>query len=479
MSDRITSDLKSHKYKKGLIQPPMNTLENNQPVSWTNDRLPEYLWLGLILMSYERTEGIEKAGKILKEISKRNDSIIKPKLSVILSLSDTEQEEIYKIISNEVDPKILAPLTVIYRNSTHSTFNKYFNIIEIPISNRINVLSKAIKLYYDHQSYESTDLRFVVLSLMIFQNKLHVYKGSGIPEAFENYPYTNHDDEKMKIYRPSIRATEMMDIGNLPNKTFINNFWEEIGMKTDCTLTIIGFNNKDEEVDYKKYILEIQEKLNHLLHEFKEKSLMDDKFDVIVGTITYTLKIFNDVVEKGLDDSILGRHAYRTILEAYINVKYLLEIEGEKPNIWEDYKLYGIGKYKLPLLKERENTDTKDETHFIEPLVDVLINEILWEEFVDIDVRYFDKKKVKEKFEEVREKHLYEVLYEYDNNFIHGFWGAVRESSMLHCNNATHKYHSLPDINFEQKMPSVNRDVYKIIEKFSNLIDEEYQHEYS
>jgi hypothetical protein len=80
--NKMISDLKSHKYKKGLIQPPMNTLENQQPVSWTNDRLPEYLWLGLILMNLKRTEGIEKAGKILKEISHINKTIIKPKLSI-------------------------------------------------------------------------------------------------------------------------------------------------------------------------------------------------------------------------------------------------------------------------------------------------------------------------------------------------------------------------------------------------------------
>jgi len=74
----------------------------------------------------------------------------------------------------------------------------------------------------------------------------------------------------------------------------------------------------------------------------------------------------------------------------------------------------------------------------------------------------------------VDEKYLYEVLYEYDNNFIHAFWGAVRESSMLHCENATHKYHSLPDINFEQKMPSVNHDIYKIMKKIQKLIDETF-----
>lgn len=473
-TNKLISDLKSHKYKKGLIQPPLNALENQQPVSWTNDRLPEYLWLGLILMSLKRTEGIEKAGKILKEISHINKTIIKPKLSIILSLPEIEQEEIYKIICNNVTPKYLAPLTAIYRNSKHQIFNKYFNFPDLSISDRIDSLYSAVKIYYDHQSHEATDLRFVVLSMMIFQDKLRVHKGSSLPEVFESYPYTSHDDEKMKMYRPSIRATEMMDIENQPNQDFINNFWKEIGLKTDCQPLIIGFNKGEDSMDYKKYIFELQQKINYLINEKKEQSILDDKFDVIIGTATYALKIFNDVIEKQLDDSILGRHAFRTILEAYINIKYLLKIESEHPNAWLEYKLYGIGKYKFPLLKERENSDKIDKIHFVEPIIDIIINEILWEEFVDIDLRYFDNKKVKEKFEIVDEKYLYEVLYEYDNNFIHAFWGAVRESSMLHCNNATHKYHSLPDINFEQKMPSVNHDIYKIMTKIKKIINETF-----
>ncbi len=470
--NKFISDLKSHKYKKGLIQPPMNRIPNQQPVSWTNDRLPEYLWLGLILMSYDRTEGIEKVGRILKEIAKINDTLLQPKLSIILSLSISEQEKIYKIIINEVNSKILAPLSVIYRYIHYPTFNKFFNVHDMFLKERIVILNDAIKRYYMHQSDEATDLRFVILFMMVFQKKLHLPKE--MAESLFEYPYISHEDEKMKSTRPMIRATEMTDISNSKNKKFINYFWKEIGLKIDCSTIVIGFKNEESIVDYKVYILDFQKKLNHLINEQKEKLLMDDKFDVVVGTTTYALKIFNDMVEKELDDSILGRHAYRTILEAYINIKYLLKIESEHPNIWEDYKLYGIGKYKLPLLKERESTRVKDNTHFVEPIVDIIINEILWEEFIDIDLRYFDKKKIKEKFEEVGEKDLYEILYEYDNNFIHGFWGAVRESSMLHCDNESHRNHSIPDVGFEQKMASVNHDIYKIIDKFSLLIGEQY-----
>ncbi len=246
------SELKSHKYKKGLIQPPINTIPNLQAVSWTNDRLPEYLWLGLILMNFERTEGIEKAGKILKEISHINKKIIKPKLSIVLSLPEAEQEEIYKIICNNVNPKYLAPLTAIYRNSKYPIFNKYFNFPEIPISKRIESIIQAVKMYYEHQSYEATDLRFVVMSIIIFQNKLRIHRESLLPEIFVNYPYTSHDNEKMKMYRPLIRTIEMTDIENQPNQDFINNFWKEIGLKTECQPLIIGFNKEVEKMNYKK-----------------------------------------------------------------------------------------------------------------------------------------------------------------------------------------------------------------------------------
>ena len=478
----MVSNLKNHKYnkKKALIQPPMNRLPNQTPVSWTDDRLPEYLWLGLILMAYDRTEGIEKVGKILKGISNVNESILEPKLSTILLLDESQQEEIYEIIISEIDSKILAPLTLIYRNINYSVFNKYFNFHETLLQHKLTKIDSAIKLYYNHQANESTDLRFCVLFMLIFQDKLRMPKEMVI--SLSEYPYTSHEDEKMRQYRPLVRASEMTmgmtDIANSRNQEFIDNFWKEIGLKIDCNPIVIGFNKEEDAVDYKAYILDFQKKLNHLINEQKDKSLMDDKFDVILGTTTYSLKIFNDVVEKELDESILGRHAYRTILEAYINIKYLLKIETEHTNIWEEYKLYGIGKYKLPLLKERESSRTKDKTHFVEPVIDSIINEILWEEFVDIDLRYFDKKKIKEKFEEVGEKDLYEILYEYDNNFIHGFWGAVRESSMLHCNNPSHRYHSIPDISFEQKMISINHDIYKIINKFFLLVSDEYQHEY-
>jgi len=213
--------------------------------------------------------------------------------------------------------------------------------------------------------------------------------------------------------------------------------------------------------------------LEYVLYTHKEKSLSEDKFDVMIGSTQYALKIFIEIYEKSLGNNILGRHGIRTIIEIYIMLKYLLKTESEKPYIWEEYKLYGISKYKLILLKAREiNLDKK--SHFIPPIADALVNEIRWEEYIDVDLKYFDKQGIREKSIQVGEKELFDLFYDYDSNYSHGLWGAIRESSMLYCDNANHPQHIIPDIHSNQLSPDVKSDCAKIIKKIFVILTENF-----
>jgi hypothetical protein len=124
-------------------------------------------------------------------------------------------------------------------------------------------------------------------------------------------------------------------------------------------------------------------------------------------------------------------------------------------------------------LKAREKT-REEYFHFVEPIIDTYVNEKVWEEFVDIDLKYFDKQNVRAKSDEVGEKGLYDIMYDYDSGFVHGLWGAVRESSMLVCNNPTHEFHNIPDIHNEQKLPSVINDAENIVLRIIHLLNENY-----
>jgi hypothetical protein len=458
------SGISDHKIRKGALVTPLNAASGDtlKLSSWAKERMPEYLWLGLILLRYGRKKGIEKAGNILFEISRKIESFSQPRMSKIFGLSDDEQKIIYEIICKHVEKDVLAPLTLLYPSRFYPLFNDYFFISYLLVEDRTNIISEAIKLFAPHQSDEATDLRFLALSLMLFSGKIQFVKGmEPVITALQEYPYTDHEDEKMRMYRPTVRSMEGgMNFGE-DNTDFSSKFWRDFGMITSCNPIRIEFPENSN--DYKEFTTDCRKVLEYVFYSNKEKSLTEDKFDVIIGSINYALKIFTEINDKALGNSILGRHGIRTVIEVYIMLKYLLKREVKQPRIWEEYKLYGVSKYKLVLLKAREKNSIDMTSHFSLPVAEALVNEIRWEEFIDVDLNYFDKQGIRDKSIDVGEKELYDLFYDYDSSFSHGLWGAVRESSMLHCNSADHQFHTVPDIYDNQNLPDVKSDSNKFM----------------
>ena len=55
-----------------------------------------------------------------------------------------------------------------------------------------------------------------------------------------------------------------------------------------------------------------------------------------------------------------------------------------------------------------------------------------------------------------------------------GLWGAIRESSLLKCNNPAHKYHCVPDVEDETRLKTVLPDCIMIMNKTISFLDEIY-----
>jgi len=103
-------------------------------------------------------------------------------------------------------------------------------------------------------------------------------------------------------------------------------------------------------------------------------------------------------------------------------------------------------------------------------MLELYVNEVKDEEFTPINLGYFDKDKIKKKFELVGEMELYEIYYDYDTNYAHAFWGAIRESSMLLCDNPSHLYHCVPDYTMEQMLLDIDHDCIMILKKVFSAI---------
>ncbi|ARF16730.1 DUF5677 domain-containing protein [Sporosarcina ureae] len=391
---------------------------------------------------------------------------------MINGLPGDKQKKIFDIISDIVDPTILAPLTIVYRRNKNKVINEYFYDESQTVEYRIEKLQETVERFFDQQSNDSTDLRYLSICLSLFRGKVKFLEEVSMTiDAFKNYSSTSHEDEIMRLYRPMIRSFEGIDIEE-PNHDFVSSFWNELGLSTECSPFFI--KHMKNQLDSGEFLQDTQKAFEYINLVYKEKLLESPKFNVLMGSAVYILKLCKETLDNELENAILGRHALRTITEVFVMMKYLIMKETGNINIFKEYQLYGIGKYKHILLRGRESGFSR-ESQIQEPIIEAIVNEPIWEEFMDIDVRYFDQQSIKKKFEEVDESELYEIYYEYGTNFSHGFWGAVRESSMLVCNNPLHKYHTVPDIHLHQKLPSVISDIVKILKRYIQLLSGIYE----
>ena len=64
--------------------------------------------------------------------------------------------------------------------------------------------------------------------------------------------------------------------------------------------------------------------------------------------------------------------------------------------------------------------------------------------------------------------------FDYCSNYEHSLWGAIRESTLLKCNNPAHRYHTLPDIDDLQQCSDVWEDCLFIMNKILELLKKEF-----
>lgn len=465
--------LSDYKRKKGVLISPWNEFMTplSNDLSWFTGRLPEYLWIGLIIDAYERKEAINKCLFIIEKLINISPALKAPAWSEILKMSENQQDSFFSYLVSNIKPEILYPLTCITTLSDSMLFNKYFHA-DISINERLNKLLGILGELSDHQADKATDIRYVVLFHSISSGKMIVPKE--MIEFLDQYRLLSHNDAMMNIIRTSIRTSEMMvlnDIMKIDNKSYLNKFWRIVSQSTECDCFYIKL--EEETVNASEFIEKVHAVLQYY-NELVKTQPLNNKLLVLSSIAIYSYKRLNELVKHSLYNEISGRSIARSIVENYIMMKYLIKHEGEHTDIWTEFQYYGIGKIKLIVQKDREKGKTEEKNHLNYPYLEALIGEYTREDFLNMDLRYFDNLGIREKAIDVGEKDLYDLLYDYDSQYEHGLWGAIRESSLLKCNNPAHQYHCVPDINDIQKLPSVWGDCKDTIIKTIGVLANEF-----
>lgn len=468
-----SSKLTDHIFKKGkFITPWNNALGSLSRIqSWSQDRLPEYLWLALIMHKYGRKAGLEKTYYILNHLHEINKDISVPQFSLILKMNSENQYSFFSYVLKMTDKEILSPLTLLYTYSDYPEFSKCFCNPQIPFVKRQQIIIDVLKECYFHQSEFATDIRFLVVYFSLLHGKICMPKEE--LDLILEFPHLEHTDEKMRIIRPSVRSTEMMLL-NLEtlDSQFLEDFWRRISKMSECNLYYINFPKNTEDTN--KYIELLYEIFDYLCGLFTATAPLNKKMLVLLGISTYSYKRLREIAEHDLYNTIAARSIVRTIIENYIMMKYLIKNEDSQDNIWDKFQYYGIGLYKVVLARSRETKKDLSDSHIDYRYLELLVNEYMDEEYIDMDTSYFDKQNIREKAIDVGEKELYGLYYDYDSSYEHGLWGAIRESSLLKCESPAHQFHCVPDYENKQNLKNVWPDCLRTMNKIISILDEIY-----
>ena len=446
----------------------MQELEDEK--SWAYGRMPEYLWIGLLLNYYGRDEGLRKAYGIISVLHALAPDLYTARMSQILKLRTDIQNSFYDYIVSVGAKEVLAPLTIFITASKFPTFAEHFYCPDQSVEDRCNSIINTMRKIMNHQSYESTDMRFVSLWFYLLSGKMHIPKEQ--IDLLSIYPRSSHKDEIMRTIRPTVRSLEMMILTFMEtDSTYLKEFWRCVSEMTKCSPFVLEFPEENRSIT--AYMEKLYDVFSYLSDLFISTDPLDEKMNVLLGIATYSYKRLKEIYEHQLFNAISGRSCIRVLIENYIMMKYLVKNESSHDNIWRDYQLYGIGLYKLVLSRYRESSFA-GESHFDEKYIEILVNEFKNEEFINMDTRYFDNQAIRLKADCVGEKQLYGLYYDYDSSYEHGLWGAIRESSLLKCDNPAHKYHCIPDINDEIRLKTVLPDCIRVMNKTLAFLNDLY-----
>ena len=336
---------------------------------------------------------------------------------------------------------------------------------------RLDILVKVVNEISDQYSQLSTDVRYFLLYYKMLQGKIKFVESQlHMADGLSKYPYLDISDPEMRIIRPQIRSMEVaLSMSEYMNYPYSKRFWNNISQLTDCEVYSIVMD-RSNAIDLNKIKETVSSALKYYRDMIQSIEPFNEKLYVLTSILTYSYKRLLELMNHDLQYTISGRSIVRSCIENYVMTKYLIAEEEKHKNIWEEYQYYGIGGYKLISERYIENQPELTNSHINFEYLNLLISEFQNKELIDMDTRYFGKGNIRQKFKQVEEDDLYKYHYDYDSQFEHGLWGAIRESSILKCNSAGHQFHGIPDVDDIQKLPDVSHDLVMVLPKHLSVI---------
>ncbi len=464
--------LDDHARNGNTISPPLSELKKNAiSFSWHDDRLPEFLWLAILRTNMGQRKYINLCHEVInnahKNIANYND--IEVTHSGLSVLDDEAFDSFVKpILENKVVKNLLSELLYFDSLPDKKHWSRHFELNGI---NQINLVPNAVEQCFYGQSQEATDIQWFNIVYKVRANTLSI----GTEELGVNAEEIEKEIVEYPDYGDPRKAGGLIRTADLTcannNVSCCQAFWQECYQITECKRPDIKKPAINDEMIYFEQIFDIYDKLGKHFESNTENTNLDARKDSCFGIILYSLYLATGLTASGisLPYRAEGRIILRIIVESLITLKFL--VQKDDANLWKKFRTYGIGMEKLAFLK---NPDEDDKPNFIS-LEDLhkYINEDMWQEYSDIEIKSWAGQNLRQMAQDAGIKDFYDKYYDLSSSYVHGNWGAIRDTVFTNCLNPLHRFHLIPHIP-RIDMPSVLPDIVKIINMMLEILNNLY-----
>lgn len=482
------SGLDAHVRQGTKLEPPFNRLDKMVKSSWQDDHMPEMLWAVLLTEVLPRRDYLGCFRAIINvcspwfspKDSKSGDqheagkAEIKAEIGISYTLAldhtklaELSDEKFHQFVSIPLKhPLGYAALRPLLLLSSIPRIERWKAELDVePTSADWQTLAQAVAEVLDHQSEKSTDIRWFKLMLPIAAGMMFFAKKME-EEVKEVYEFPDRGD--MKSVRPFIRSGEMTLRRSPPSK-WIDAFWAECS-NTQC-IDPTPWPEKGTPKPFfvsPRILFPCREAVIARFLMSLTPARVDPRLDCSFGLVLYALSIVQECVGRRLQQSISGRLGLRALAEVNITLRYLASKDSS--DLWKSYRVYGAGQAKLAFLKAQE----ADAPPFLdEEILHQISNEDVWQEFLTIDIGHWDKSNLRTMAEQCGAKGTYDKYYVWTSAYIHGHWGAVRDTNFLTCHNPLHRLHRIPRI-LHRELPSIAEDAVALVNEMIAVLDKLY-----
>ena len=451
---------------------PWNTIPNLELTSWLNDRLPECLWVALLVTALPRERYLDIFKQILDNVhrfcqQKKSYNILSDH-SAIAALSQEDFLLLFGGALAEPDIKnALSPLLIFDSLPDKQLWETL--LIKPTVEEALAALPNAILECADHSAFKTIDIRYIKVGFAVTQGRIHLdEKHFEVAELITHYGNNPTQEVALLIntFENVLRA-----LNSSTSTLWPENFWQECFKKSPCFQELNEFN-LDSEFDYEDAKKQWAELYCEILDCFDftiSTTEVDAKHEGIFGLVLYAMTLVQSMIPP---HSMLpsGRILLRTLSEVAITFAFL--IKKDDLELWKKHRNYGAGKAKLSFLKSTESQSTHSPKYLDSNLLYKLANEDRWQEFNNMNLGHWCQSDVRKMADEAGVKNLYDDYYDWPSSYVHCSWGAVRDSVFDICQNPLHKFHLIP--RFPRKMEEVFPDALKIMNFILELLAKVY-----